>query len=98
MPTSKPLSIALTLLALMHSTGIFAQATQEADTSVRPVQGPAIIELDEQQQTPGTGTTAPETQTGTTVTPASGGRGVEMIVGGQGNGGVAKKATLPVVD
>lgn len=98
MPTSKPLYIALILLALTNSAGIFAQATQEADTSVRTVQGPAIIELNEQQQTPGTGITAPETQTGNTVPPASGGPAVEMIVGGQGSGGIAKKATLPVVD
>jgi len=66
----------------------------------RGFQGGWVIEVGEDEQMQGDINVQPaETTQSQVAEPVrQGGAGIEMIIGGQGNGGVAKKGTLPVVD
>lgn len=107
MPASKFVAaVTIVLTAAIWSHGSAAQEERVSGnmSGLPQVQGGWVIELGhdgEQAQGDGeAGTELPAADQAQATAPLhhSGGTGIEMIVGGQGNGGVARKETLPIVD
>jgi hypothetical protein len=92
------LVIVLTL-ALWNRPGSAQEETSGSPYIIRSPQGGWVMDFgDKEEQAQGADSATPVQ----TVEPAAPvrqvGPGVEMIIGGQGSGGVAKRGTLPVVD
>ena len=68
----------------------------EGDTTLKKEGEGWVLEFD--NKTPAGGTTEPAATDTTPSSNASGASGVELIVGGQGKDGIAKKRALPVVE